>query len=57
MRYKIQTLPCLEDENLVEFYVDDTKNKNIEKTVCTKKVAKFLHQLYREKNWEEANND
>ena len=55
MKYKTQTIPCLEDENLVEFYVHDTENKTIEKTVCTKEMALLLHEVYRQKNYEEAN--
>ena len=55
-KYKTQTIPCLEDENLVKFYIYDTENKTIEETICTKEMAKFLHEVYRQKNWEEANN-
>ena len=52
MRYLTQTLPCIDNDKLVEFYVHDTETHTIEKVTCVKKVALAMKQIFRELNAE-----
>ena len=52
MRYLTQTIPCLDNNNLVEFYVHDTEAKTVEKVICTKESALAIHQYFRDLNKE-----
>ena len=46
MKYVTQIVPCIEQEDMVEFCIHDTDAGTVEKVVCTKEAAPMLHKHY-----------